>query len=72
MTGKYNSGIPKGSRLDRFKGRKGLRKNIEESGGMTEETLEKVLKSEEYLFSEKQYKNRTVNKNITQRSEYND
>ncbi|RKX51701.1 MAG: aldo/keto reductase [Thermotoga sp.] len=44
LTGKYNSGIPKGSRLDRFKGCEGLRKNIEEAGGMTKKTLEKVRK----------------------------
>ena len=41
LTGKYNDGIPKGSRLDRFPQ---LRKHLEESGILSEKTFEKLKK----------------------------
>jgi len=44
LTGKYNSGIPKGSRLDLFKNNGGLTGNINEAGGLNEKILEKVRK----------------------------
>ncbi len=39
LTGKYNNGIPKGSRLDRFPS---LRKHLEESGILSESTFKKL------------------------------
>ncbi len=39
LTGKYNNGIPKGSRLDRFPN---LRKHLEESGVLSESTFKKL------------------------------
>ncbi len=44
LTGKYNNGIPAGSRLDLFKNNGGLKGNIDEAGGLNEKTLEKVRK----------------------------
>jgi aryl-alcohol dehydrogenase-like predicted oxidoreductase len=44
LTGKYNNGIPKGSRLDLFKDNGGLKGNINEAGGLNEKTLERVRK----------------------------
>ncbi len=44
LTGKYNNGIPKGSRLDVFKDNGGIKGNINEAGGLNEKTLEKVRK----------------------------
>lgn len=44
LTGKYNEGIPKGSRLDVFKNNDGLKGNISEAGGINEKILEKVRK----------------------------
>ena len=42
LTGKYNEGIPKGSRLDIFKNNDGLKGNISEAGGINERILGKV------------------------------
>ncbi|MGC8637974.1 MAG: aldo/keto reductase, partial [Athalassotoga sp.] len=44
LTGKYNEGIPKGSRLDIFKDNGGLKGNIDEAGGLNEKTIGKVRK----------------------------
>ncbi len=44
LTGKYNEGIPKGSRLDVFKNNDGLKGNISEAGGINEKILGKVRK----------------------------
>jgi voltage-dependent potassium channel beta subunit len=44
LTGKYNDGIPKGSRLDRFPQ---VKKWLEEAGILSEKTFEKLRKIEE-------------------------
>ncbi len=46
LTGKYNDGIPEGSRFSKFPLEKspGLRGNIESAGGFNEKTIEKVRK----------------------------
>ncbi len=44
LTGKYNNGIPAGSRFDVFKDNGGIKGNVDEAGGLNEKTLEKVKK----------------------------